>query len=212
VVLIRPARPGDAVAIAAVRAQSWRAAYPGIIPAEILAEWTGEQIVAENASSIAAERWRIMIVAEAAGERATAAGEIVGFAASGPERAKGGPPAASVTSAGAREAAAPGSRARQATAPGSGANGATGLAAEIELYAIYVVPAHWSSGAGRALLTEAVERARSVGFARMSLWVLEENARARRFYERAGFTATGERLARPELGNVAQVRYGRAIS
>jgi ribosomal protein S18 acetylase RimI-like enzyme len=208
VVLIRPARPGDAAAIAAVRARSWQAAYAGIIPADVLAEWTGQQIVAQNASSIAAERWRIMIIAEAA-DGAPAAGQIVGFAASGPERAKGGP---SAVTAGARETPAAGTGARETPAVGARAPEATGQAVGIELYAIYVAPAHWSSGAGRALLTEAVERARSAGFVRMSLWVLEANARARRFYERAGFTATGQRLVSPELGDVAQVRYQRTIS
>jgi len=186
VVLIRPATPGDAAAIAALRAQSWQAAYTGIIPAEVLAVWTGEQMVAENADRIAAERWRIMIVAAPAGQPAGADGEIIGFAAAGPERAKNALP----------------------VPPGPEA----GQPARTELYAIYVAPAHWSSGAGRALLAEELERARAAGSGWISLWVLEDNVRARRFYERSGFADTGERLVSPELGGVVQVRYERPVS
>ncbi|GHI02952.1 acetyltransferase [Streptomyces cellostaticus] len=60
---------------------------------------------------------------------------------------------------------------------------------DAELYAIYVDPAHLGSGIGRALLAEAAGQcARSP---RMFLWVLKENTRARRFYERAGFRPDG---------------------
>ncbi|MFG3060735.1 GNAT family N-acetyltransferase [Streptomyces sp. NPDC048231] len=59
-----------------------------------------------------------------------------------------------------------------------------------ELYAIYIDPAHVGSGIGRALLEEAVQQCAPM-HARMFLWVLEENVRARRFYERAGFHADG---------------------
>ncbi|MET8782770.1 MULTISPECIES: GNAT family N-acetyltransferase [unclassified Streptomyces] len=59
-----------------------------------------------------------------------------------------------------------------------------------ELYAIYLDPAHLGSGIGRALLETAVQQ-RAPMHARMFLWVLEENVRARRFYERAGFRADG---------------------
>ena len=34
----------------------------------------------------------------------------------------------------------------------------------------------------------------ALGFEDIFLWVLEENARARRFYERAGFAAAGESI------------------
>ncbi|MEU7057781.1 GNAT family N-acetyltransferase [Streptomyces sp. NPDC046197] len=63
--------------------------------------------------------------------------------------------------------------------------------ADAELYALYVHPERWGRGVGRALLTEAVRRCADAGHARMALWVLEENTRARRFYERAGFAADG---------------------
>ena len=56
-----------------------------------------------------------------------------------------------------------------------------------ELYALYVLPRHWSSGAGRALVDRALALAAEAGYADISLWVLEGNERGRRFYEQAGF-------------------------
>ncbi|MBL1083903.1 N-acetyltransferase [Streptomyces actinomycinicus] len=63
------------------------------------------------------------------------------------------------------------------------------LTDDAELYAVYVDPAHLGCGIGRALLTASVERC--AGRPRMLLWVLRENASARRFYERAGFRFDG---------------------
>jgi RimJ/RimL family protein N-acetyltransferase len=57
-----------------------------------------------------------------------------------------------------------------------------------EIYAIYVHPQAWSTGAGRALLTAARDR---LGAVPTVLWVLEANDRARRFYARAGFIPDG---------------------
>ncbi|MFJ6217393.1 GNAT family N-acetyltransferase [Streptomyces sp. NPDC092296] len=62
-----------------------------------------------------------------------------------------------------------------------------------ELYALYAHPEAWSTGVG-ALLLEAVRgRLAGDGYPAMVLWVLEENARARAFYERHGLRPTGAR-------------------
>ena len=53
----------------------------------------------------------------------------------------------------------------------------------LELYALYVLPERWGTGLGHLLL----ERTGDV----RSLWVLEQNARARRFYEAHGFRPDG---------------------
>jgi ribosomal protein S18 acetylase RimI-like enzyme len=57
-----------------------------------------------------------------------------------------------------------------------------------ELWALYVHPASWSTGAGHELWHAAHERLQARGFTSVSLWVLEHNARAIRFYSAAGFT------------------------
>jgi ribosomal protein S18 acetylase RimI-like enzyme len=76
-----------------------------------------------------------------------------------------------------------------------------------ELYAIYVDPDQWSTGAGRALMTEAEQRL-AADYDAALLWVLEDNPRARGFYERAGWAPDGVRKAEERLGvRAAEVRY-----
>jgi L-amino acid N-acyltransferase YncA len=60
-----------------------------------------------------------------------------------------------------------------------------------ELYALYARPDRIGTGVGRALITAAVDRATELGWDRLLLWVLAENARARRFYAAAGFAPDG---------------------
>ncbi|MFD0309066.1 GNAT family N-acetyltransferase [Streptomyces sp. NPDC127119] len=116
---------------------------------------------------------------------AESAGEVVGWACHGPYR--GGEP-----------------RTQKAQD--------TGGAGDAELYAIYVDPDRTGRGVGRALLRASVERCAAAGHDRMLLWVLRENAGARRFYERAGFTADGaEEPYEVEGVEVPEVRYARLL-
>lgn len=79
---------------------------------------------------------------------------------------------------------------------------------EGELYAIYALPESWGSGVGPALMAAALDALRDGGFASASLWVLEDNPRARRFYEREGWTLDGGRREEQFLGApVTEVRY-----
>jgi GNAT superfamily N-acetyltransferase len=81
-----------------------------------------------------------------------------------------------------------------------------------ELYAIYVDPGSWSTGAGRALI-ERVEQELAERYEIGTLWVLEDNARARSFYERAGWSPDGGRKAEDRLGvRAAEVRYRKRLS
>ncbi|MEV7416640.1 GNAT family N-acetyltransferase [Streptomyces sp. NPDC089919] len=81
-----------------------------------------------------------------------------------------------------------------------------------ELYALYVEPALVGSGVGRTLMAAVHAEARDRGFAAVLLWVLEDNARARRFYERAGYTADGAVQSEDYDGApAAEVRYGRRL-
>jgi L-amino acid N-acyltransferase YncA len=74
-----------------------------------------------------------------------------------------------------------------------------------EVVALYVDPDQWRSGAGTALLDAAVDGLRRDGWERVTLWVLERNARGRAFYERCGFVADGARQELPDLG-VMEIR------
>jgi GNAT superfamily N-acetyltransferase len=60
-----------------------------------------------------------------------------------------------------------------------------------EVLAIYVRPEAWRQGIGRPLLAYGLGELRRQGLGPVLLWVLEANARARRFYERAGFVLDG---------------------
>ena len=61
-----------------------------------------------------------------------------------------------------------------------------------EIVSIYFLPGYMGKGYGRELLERCVSELEEQGFDRIILWVLEENSRARRFYEKNGFVCTGE--------------------
>jgi ribosomal protein S18 acetylase RimI-like enzyme len=60
-----------------------------------------------------------------------------------------------------------------------------------EIAAIYILPPHWRTGAGRALCESALATARGQDYQAVTLWVLTSNAAARRFYEAMGFRLDG---------------------
>lgn len=81
-----------------------------------------------------------------------------------------------------------------------------------QVYAIYVAPEHWSTGAGRALMAAALDFLTAGGPRPVRLWALDGNERARRFYERCGFVAdgaVGSHHVRGEL-EVPIIRFSRA--
>jgi GNAT superfamily N-acetyltransferase len=84
---------------------------------------------------------------------------------------------------------------------------------DAELHAIYVRPTAWGTGAGRALMAEAVRQLAEAGCHEVSLWVLATNGRSRRFYEKAGWHADGGE-APHDVGGVTHtvVRYRRSLT
>lgn len=81
-----------------------------------------------------------------------------------------------------------------------------------ELTAIYVSQAFWGSGAGTLLLERAVAGLREGGFSQATLWVLETNERARRFYESANWRADGATKVDKRDGfELDEVRYRRDL-
>ena len=170
---IREAGPADAGALAAVHVASWRGAYRGLLPDEVL-------------DALDAGRWQALwdrVLAEAAWPRRgtllaqTPDGEVVGFADIRPTRDE-----------------------------------AAGALPTGELTAIYVTPKHWDTGTGRDLMAAAVDRLRAAGFGAATLWVLSGNARAQRFYERAGWHADGTEKDAIVAGvPVTEVRYRRTL-
>jgi GNAT superfamily N-acetyltransferase len=73
-----------------------------------------------------------------------------------------------------------------------------------ELYALYVRAARWGSGVGGALHDRALEAAAGRP---AIVWTFEDNARARRFYERHGWRLDGGRKV--DEWDMVEIRYGR---
>ena len=59
-----------------------------------------------------------------------------------------------------------------------------------EIFALYVLRQYYGTGVGRLLMESALERLQS--YPKVCLWVLKENKRAIRFYEKCGFRPDGE--------------------
>ena len=196
-VVIRSASAADAAQIAAVMRKCWFAAYGGIIAPVLIDEATAPDGGARIRQSFRTRPWQRMIAAVAsepppAGTQGNAADTgpdgVVGYAAFGPERdVLGMPWPHPLTPA-----------------------GSDGRVAE--LYALYVHPAWWSTGTGRALMDRALAKMGAAGYTCVTLWVLEANARARRFYQRAGFASDGARHVLDDLGGIAELRYRRTLA
>ena len=63
-----------------------------------------------------------------------------------------------------------------------------------ELYAIYLLPEAWGGGAAAGLMAAFKDWLAEEGYTTAMLWVLADNPRARRFYEREGWRADGQRV------------------
>jgi len=79
-----------------------------------------------------------------------------------------------------------------------------------ELYAIYLAHDRWGQGWGRVLADAAFDGLPALA-SDVSVWVLDGNDVARRFYERLGFTLDGQmRLDSIGGRDVTEIRYLRA--
>ncbi|SQD99409.1 GCN5-related N-acetyltransferase (modular protein) [Parafrankia sp. Ea1.12] len=73
-----------------------------------------------------------------------------------------------------------------------------------EILSFYVLPAAWGQGVGRHLMAAAMDTFDSAGFTSATLWVLETNLHARRFYARLGWEPDG--AVRDEIVGGAAIR------
>jgi len=65
-------------------------------------------------------------------------------------------------------------------------------AATLEVFYLGVDPDAWGSGVGTRLLLSADDHAREIGRETLELWVINDNERAIRVYERSGWVGTEE--------------------
>ncbi len=165
--IVRPATPQDAHAVAQVRVTSWQATYRGTVPDSALDAMTPAETQ---------DRWR----AVAAGEVANAEllvcevdGAVVGFAGYGAARP-----------------------------PDFGYGG--------ELYATYYLPEAMGKGYGTRMVADVVRGLIRMGHMDMILWVMEANARGRRFYDGIGGSVISGSRRSFEIGGreIWEVAYG----
>ncbi len=76
-----------------------------------------------------------------------------------------------------------------------------------EIISIYLLPDYMGKGHGKDLLGAALMELKKQGYANVFLWVLEENIRARCFYEEFGFAPTNDFLDDKIGGALREIRY-----
>lgn len=189
-VTIRPARVADAPALGSVHVRAWREAYRGgLMPQAFLDRLSVDDRVAT---------WRIAL-------------EVTPPAPAPAPQSLASPALAPGDERVARLVAVPEPQEEPigfiVVGPERDGSGASG-----EVAALNVDPDHWGQGVGRSLLRAGVDHLRAQGFVDATLWAHPDNRRARRFYERAGWTAEGAEHRAEVMGTeVPAVRYRRVF-
>ncbi|MEV6760055.1 GNAT family N-acetyltransferase [Streptomyces sp. NPDC051105] len=84
--------------------------------------------------------------------------------------------------------------------------------ATAEIGTLYAIPEVWGTGIGKQLMLATLTRLRQAHYAQATLWVLEDNKRARRFYEAAGWGADGTAVEDSTGGaSLHKLRYCRSL-
>lgn len=80
-----------------------------------------------------------------------------------------------------------------------------------EIHAIYLLEEYWDKGYGRKMMDYAISTLKRMGHGEIILWVLEDNRRARRFYEAFHFVFDGAKKE-IEIGTaLTEIRYVLAL-
>ncbi len=184
---VREARSGDEHDLAIVRVRSWQQGYAGIVDAEYLASLSVE----ENAV-----RWSKILEQQVGSRRilvfddqtnAELPSWVVGYSTFGPYR----------IAAGDDKTLEIGALAKPGTIG--------------EIYGFYVHPDHWGSQVANELMDATVSALIDDEWPTARLWVLKDNGRARRFYERHDWHADGAEAPLSVGGNPLELRYRRNL-
>ncbi|HEV8097180.1 MAG TPA: GNAT family N-acetyltransferase, partial [Burkholderiales bacterium] len=160
---MRAATKDDAEALAGVHVASWRSAYAGLLPPDLLASLdVGKR----------AQAWRTILDDTSGSAYLACEGEeVLGFIHVCPSRDED----------------------KASTAIG-------------EVTSIYVAPGRWGKGIGTTLLSRGLLHLAQAGCREVTLWVLDGNLPACRFYERNRFARDGSSKTHPPSG-MNEVRY-----
>lgn len=80
-----------------------------------------------------------------------------------------------------------------------------------DLVSMWVRPEARGKGAADALVAATADWAKAHGHDTLYLWVTEPNRRARKLYERCGFTPTGQRQPLPSDPSLPEIRMSRPL-
>jgi len=81
-----------------------------------------------------------------------------------------------------------------------------------EIIAIYLLKEYWDKGYGRQMMEYTMEKLKEMGFQEIVIWVLEENIRARLFYEKFGFAFDGAIKEINLSETLIEMRYSLVLS
>ena len=183
--LLRPAQPSDALAIARVHVRAWQHGYAGILPASYLNQLRPEDRAEKYDLSHADPSHPYTIVATDADAisptETTSLGKIANIARSG------GDPAGDTSSQSARALTTEKILGFATTAPSHESD----LPRHGELTALYVDPDSWGRGIGVALVSAARAHLVSLSLRHAYLFTLVDNLRAQHFYKSDQWTPDG---------------------
>lgn len=216
--VIRAARVADAAQIAVVHVRSWQGAYRGLLPqayldgldpAERVGRW--ERSLAEvGAGRAEADAGRTGDAGHTGDAGRTGGAERTGDSGRTGDAGRAGVENGAARS-GVLVADAGGDLLGFASySPSRDSDADPGRVGEIG--AIYLLPSAWGKGIGRRLIDATLACLAAAGFVQVTLWVLDSNVRARRFYEAGGWSADGgQKLDESRGFPITQVRYRRSF-
>lgn len=75
-----------------------------------------------------------------------------------------------------------------------------------EILALHSIKESWGTGLGKALVEQAITDIKESGMKSLYLWAFKENKRACKFYEKCGFTHSGEERV-SDFDGAIEVKY-----
>ena len=76
-----------------------------------------------------------------------------------------------------------------------------------EIWGFYLTEKFWGKGCGRQMMDYTIDVLKNMGYNEVILWVLEENNRARRFYEKCGYVFDGTKKEIIIGKTLIEIRY-----
>ena len=80
-----------------------------------------------------------------------------------------------------------------------------------EIAAMYLIDSFWGRGYGREMMDFSLQELKRTGYSEVFLWVLEDNHKARQFYEKFGFAFDGAKKEINVDKPLTHMRYTRAL-